>query len=104
MLDHFSNNPQTSGRSFVFTMNNLNVLKNPLIVNILRHAGHRLVYRSPYWPVDGEVEHKFDRIQKRLKVFFDQLTTMLELENIINLIVRAMQNVTCYFINAGFPP
>ena len=104
ILEDLANNPQTAGRSFVFTMDNLNVHKNPLILNMVQNAGHRLVFRAPYWPVDGAVEYVFNTIQTRLKVFFDQLTTMPELENRINLIIGAMPSFTRYFIHVGFPP
>ena len=29
--------------------------KNPLITNAILNAGHRYVFRAPYWPVDGVV-------------------------------------------------
>ena len=81
VLDDLATNPQTARRRFVFTMDNLNVHKHPLIVNMISGAGHGLVFRAPYWPVDGAVEYVFNTIQTRLKSFVDQLTTVPDLEN-----------------------
>ena len=104
MLDDLAANPQTTGQTFTFTMDNLNVHNHPLIINMIRGAGHRLVFRAPYWPVDGAVEYAFDTIQTRLKSFVDQLTAMQDLDNRINLMIGAIPNFTHYFIYVGFPP
>ena len=37
------------GRSFDFTMDNLSAHKNPLVTNRILNAGHRYVFRAPYW-------------------------------------------------------
>ena len=103
ILGDLHQNPQTTGRSFVFTMDNLNVHKHAAIVNMIAGAGHRLVYRAPYWPVDGAIEYVFNTIQTRLKVFFDQLTTTPELENRINLIIGSIPSFHRYFLHVGFP-
>ena len=91
------------GRSFVFTMDNLNVHKNPLILNAIHNAGHRYVFRSPYWPVDGAVEYVFNTIQTRLQVYFNKLRTIGELRNRLNLIIGAIPSFRKYFRHVGFP-
>ena len=48
VLDDLATNPQTVGRTFTFTTDNLNVDKHPRIVNMIRGAGHRLVFRASY--------------------------------------------------------
>ena len=58
-------------RSFVFTMDNLSSHKNPLILNAILNAGHRYVFRAPYWPVDGAVEYVFNAIQTQLRIYFN---------------------------------
>ncbi|KAL7524042.1 hypothetical protein ACHAXR_001378, partial [Thalassiosira sp. AJA248-18] len=91
------------GRLFVFTMDNLNSHKNPLILNMIHNAGHRYVFRAPYWPVDGAVEYVFNTVQTRLQVYFNQLTTMNELRNRINLIIGTIPSFHRYFVHVGFP-
>ena len=42
-----------AGETFCFTMDNLNIHKHPLILDLIDDAGHMIVFRAPYWPVDG---------------------------------------------------
>ena len=51
------------GQSFLFTMGNLKVHKNPIILSILHNIGHRYVFCAPYWPVNGAVEYVFNTVQ-----------------------------------------
>ena len=52
VLEDLAGNPQTTGRSFVFSVDNLNIHNNARIVNINLNADHRLILRAPYWAVD----------------------------------------------------
>ena len=92
------------GRSMVFTMDNLNSHKNPLILNLIQNSGHRIVFRAPYWPVDGSVEYVFNTIQTRMQAYFNRLTTIPALRNRINLIVATIPSFYKYFRHVGFPP
>jgi len=38
-------------------MDNLNVHHDPLIAQMIHHAGHRLVFGAPYWLKDGPIEY-----------------------------------------------
>ena len=60
ILDELDNN--VPNRSIVFIMDSLNSHTNPLITNAILNAGHRYVFRDPYWPVDGAVEYVFNAI------------------------------------------
>jgi hypothetical protein len=91
------------GRSFVFTMDNLNAHKNPLVTNRILNAGHRLVFRAPYWPVDGAVEYVFNAIQSKLRIYFNRLETIDNLRNRINLTVGGIFSFYQYFEHVGFP-
>lgn len=90
------------GRSFVFTMDNLNVHLNPLIQTMIIARGHRVVYRAPYWPMDGAIEYVFNTIHSRLMEYFNRLENLDELRNRIVLIVGQMENFHNYFIHVGF--
>jgi hypothetical protein len=50
------------GQKFIFTMDNLNVHKNPMVVAMIAAEGHGIVFRAPYWPVDGVIEYVFNII------------------------------------------
>ena len=91
------------GGSFVFTMDNLNSHKNPLILNGLLNSGHRYVFRAPYWPFDGAVEYVFNSIQLKLKIYFNWLETMNDLRNCINLTVGGIHSFNQFFEHVGFP-
>jgi len=92
------------GRSFLFTMDNLNSHKNPIILNMIHNAGDRYVFRAPYWPVDGAVEYVFNIVQTRLQSYFNQMTTLPALRNHIQLNVNTIPSFYKYFRHAGFPP
>jgi len=91
------------GRLFVFTMDNLSAHKNPLVTNRILMAGHRYVFRAPYWPVDGAVEYVFNAIQSKLRIYFNRLETMDDLRNRINLTVGGIFSFYRYFEHVGFP-
>jgi hypothetical protein len=91
------------GRSFVFTMDNLSAHKNPFVTNRILMAGHRYVFRAPYWPVDGAVEYVFNAIQSKLRIYFNRLETMDDLRNRINLTVGGIFSFYRYFEHVGFP-
>ena len=62
ILDDLHQNPQTTGGPLLFMMGNLIVHKHAAIVNMIYNAGHRLVYRTPYWPINGAIEYVFNTI------------------------------------------
>ncbi len=90
-------------RSFVFTMDNLAAHKNPLITNAILNAGHRYVFRAPYWPVDGAVEYVFNAIQTQLRIYFNRINDMADLRNRINLIIGGFLSFVRFFTHVGFP-
>ena len=92
------------GRTFTFTMDNLNTHKNPIILNMIYTAEHQYVFCAPYCPMDGAVEYAFNTVQIRLKIFLNQLITVDELQNCINLIIGTIPSFYRYFHHVGFPP
>jgi hypothetical protein len=49
-------------RSFCFTMDNINIHKHASILEMIEDAGHRIVFRAPYWSCDGAIEYVFNII------------------------------------------
>jgi len=95
---HFPN------RSFIFTMDNLNIHKHQLILHLIYTRGHRVVFRAPYWSCDGAIEYVFNTIHTLLEV--DDGTRIEDvnfLVNRINLIIGSMPSFRRYFLNVGFP-
>ena len=84
-------------------MDNLNVHRNQLIENIIEDARHRVVYRAPYWSVDGAIEYVFNTIHTKLQQQYQQINNMDELTNQVNHIIGGFQSFKEYFVHVGFP-
>jgi transposase len=91
------------GKTYVFTMDNLNVHKNPVVEDLIESAGHSVIYRAPYWSVDGAIEYVFNTIHTKLQQKYQQISTFDGLENEINLIIGGFQSFKKYFVHVGFP-
>lgn len=85
------------GESFLFTMDNLNVHKHPIVLALIRNAGHRVVFRAPYWSCDGAIEYVFNTIHTRLQMQFNAIDDVDELVNELNLIIGGMGSFKRYF-------
>jgi hypothetical protein len=64
------------------TMDNLNIHKHRLILNLIRNAGYRVVFRAPYWSRDGAIEY-FNTIHTYLEMDDGQV-----MENVAALVIR----------------
>jgi hypothetical protein len=91
-----------NGRSFLFTMDNLNLHKHPMIINMIHSRDHRVVYHAPYWSCDGAIEYVFNTLQTNLQVDVNGVGTVYQLMNKINTIIANMPQFKPYFIHVGF--
>ena len=69
---------------------------------IIHAAGHRIVFRAPYYPVDGPIEYVFNTIQGILQVRMDRITDGDSLVQEMNVAIAAIPSFEPYFINCGF--
>ena len=69
---------------------------------IILAAGHRIVFRAPYYPVDGPIEYVFNTIQGLLRIRNDQITDGNSLVQEKNVAIGAIPTFEPYFINCGF--
>ena len=90
------------GRSFCFTKDNLNVHKNPAVIFEIINRGHRIVFRAPYWAVDGAIEYVFNTIHTGLLTYYNEISTMDELLNSSLLIFGYIPSFRPYFQHVGF--
>ena len=92
----------TPERRYCFTMDNLNSHHNNQLQALIHAHGHRLVYRAPYYAVDGAIEYVFNTLQcelrMRLPYIFDSNDLMHEVGNAIT----AMPTFRPYFEHIGF--
>ena len=66
-------------------------------------AGHRVVFRAPYWSCDGAIEYVFNTIQTQLQMEPFGVEDVAQLVNKINLIIGDMLSFKRYFVHVGFP-
>ena len=90
------------GRSFCFTKDNLNIHKNPMIINMIYAAGHRLIFRAPYWSCDGAIEYVFNTIHTKLQMQFNAIDDCDELLHAIDSIIGTLDSFVGYFEHVGF--
>lgn len=91
------------GRSFLFTMDNLNLHRHPVTTNLIYARGHRIVFRAPYWSCDGVIEYVFNSIQTHLQMEINGVNSVFQLVNKINVIIGGMPSFKRYFLHVGFP-
>jgi transposase len=94
--------PGTPERRRCFLMDNLITHRHPIIAQMIMAAGHRIVYRAPYYPVDGPIEYVFNTIQQELAYRMHYITDMPTLHGHINAIVASLDDFQSYFLHCGF--
>ena len=94
--------PGTAQRRRCFTFDNLTAHTNQAVVYAILAAGHRVVFRAPYYPVDGAIEYVFNSIQQQLTYRVHDILTEVDLEDGVRAIIGAMINFVNYFYNVGF--
>ena len=90
------------GRVFCFTKDNLNSHKNPFILDTILARGHKIVFRAPYWAVDGAVEYVFNTTHSLIEVMFNNVDNLISLELVLREIIASMQIFRPYFEHVGF--
>jgi hypothetical protein len=91
------------GCSFCFTMDNLNIHHNPVLLQMIASRGHRYLFRTPYWSVDGmdhgPVEYVFNMIHTLLLQYFCTIDDLPVLGNRIDTVIAQMTNFKNYFLH-----
>ena len=75
---------------------------NVQMVALIYVAGHMIVFRGPYYPVDGPIEYVFNTIQGILRIRMDAITGGTSLLNELNLAIASIPSFESYFVNCGF--
>ena len=92
------------GETFCFTLDNLNIHKQPVILDLIEFAGHRVVFRAPYWSCDGAIEYVFNTIHTMLEMSDTEANNADELELVLDDIIFRMVPLSFrpYFVHVGF--
>ena len=94
--------PGTPQRRRCFTMDNCSTHKSALVSQLIIAHGHRIVFRAPYYPVDGPIEYVFNTVQHDIALSMYQIHTIRDLIMKIHAVVRSMTNFVNYFVHCGF--
>ena len=92
----------TPARRYCFTMDNLSAHKNAAVAALIHGHGHRLIFRAPYYPVDGPIEYVFNTLQGILRSNMHNINDHASLLHEIDNGITAMDDFAPYFINCGF--
>jgi hypothetical protein len=90
-------------RQFLFTIDNLNLHRSPIVTNLIHSYGHQIVYRTPYRLCDEAIEYVFNMIQTKLQMDPEAVDSIHELVNKINGIMGDMTSFKPYFLHVHFP-
>ena len=71
---------------------------------MIEDAGHRIVFRAPYWSCDGPIEYVFNTIHFKLQMDDDNVDNTEDLIDKIDDIVFDLtgHTFTRYFRHVGF--
>jgi len=89
------------GRIFCFTMDNLNVHKNVLVIQEIMNHGYRVVFRAPYWSCDGAIEYVFCTIHSYLLKHHGDVANLDALEHFTNEAFNSIPTFAPYFEHVG---
>jgi hypothetical protein len=83
-------------------MDNLLAHHNQMVVQMIYAQGHRIVFRAPYWPVDGPIEYVFNTIEGALARRMYQIDGLNDVTTHVLAVIRQMPNFVNYFLNCGY--
>jgi len=76
-------------------------MPHPLALHEIMRRGHKFVFRAPYWAMDGAIEYVFNTMHTMLMMFYNELTTIDELENKLTQIFGMIPSIRPYFNHVG---
>ena len=92
----------THGNRFCFTMDNLDSHTNGAVQALIFNAGHRIVFRAPYHPVDGTIEYIFNVVQCALCIRLRDIKTTDDYIRHLRQIITNMPAFSPFFEHVGF--
>ena len=75
---------------------------NRQMTTMIHEAGHRLVFRAPYCPIDGTIEYVFNTTQGMLIMNMHKISNGQTLVHEVGVAIAAIPTFVPYFINCGF--
>ena len=75
--------------------------RNVLVQQLIHAAGHRCVFRAPYYPVDSPIEHLFNTVQVALTLKMYEMETPLNVRQSFLGTMRNIDSFVEYFEHVG---
>ena len=94
--------PANENNFFVFTMDNLNSHKNPAVIALIHVYGRGVVFRAPYWAVDGSIEFVFNTIQTLVRSWLYEIYNGEDLIHVVYQTIQSIESFAPYFVHVGF--
>ena len=94
--------PANENNFFVFTMDNLNSHKNPAVIALIHVYGQGVVFRAPYWAVDGSIEFVFNTIQTLVRSWLYEIYNGEDLIHVVYQTIQSIESFAPYFVHVGF--
>jgi len=86
-------------------MDNLTSHHNAQVSALIHTAGHRLVFRAPYYPVDGPIEYVFNSLQVALWINMHQIRTEASLLHEVHTAIantcKHLNHISCIVDSGG---
>ncbi len=84
------------GQSFCLTMDNQNIHKHPVVIQLIKEAGHCIVFCAPYWSCNGAIEYVFNTIHTLLQMLTEGIgsRTVEELIDKVDNIIHQLKIVS----------
>ena len=94
--------PGSPQRRFCFILDNLIVHTNPTVLLLILVAGHRFVFRAPYWPKDAPIEYVFNTIENALTIRMHEIYSDADLARVIHETLRSILSFMNWFDHVGY--
>ena len=94
--------PAAPGNWYCFTMDNLNSHRNIGVINMIHTYGHGVVFRAPYYPIDGPIEFVFNTLEAQLRAKLYMIVCGGTLILALNQSIQGIDDFSPYFDNVGF--
>ena len=69
---------------------------------LIRNAGHRILFRAPYYAVDGPIEYLFDTLQQGLTRALYRVTNGQQLIQELLALIGVIPDFINYFTHCGY--
>lgn len=96
--------PGTPQRRRTFIFDNLGSHRHLLIIQMIYAAGHRVMFRAPYYPVDGPIEYFFNTIQGALTLSMYEIDSIAAVRSDVRATIRNTPSFRAYFLRCGHLP